>query len=302
MENSNEIVNNNSINEVNFDSISNLPSDSYNFLNNLAINPVVLVILIVVILFYFILFGTLKRDDNSNISPGTGSGFLEALIWSLFIILLLVNGVSYFFNTNVFASIKNIFSNTPELNIVLENTNNSIDGSVNPDAPEEEKVFENPLQKEVYHISDNKYNYNEAKAVCKAFDGELASYEQIEDAYEKGANWCSYGWSADQLALFPTNLKLWKKLQKKESNKNACGRPGINGGYIANPDIRFGVNCYGNKPLITSTERNLMKNSSITPKTKKDIEFDNMVKKFKYKLKDILVSPFNSQNWNEKYI
>ena len=119
MENSNKIVNNNSINEVNFDSISNLPSDSYNFLNNLAINPVVLVILIVVILFYFILFGTLKRDDNSNITPGTGSGFLEALIWSLFIILLLVNGVSYFFNTNVFASIKNIFSNTPELNIVL---------------------------------------------------------------------------------------------------------------------------------------------------------------------------------------
>ena len=300
MKNSNEIVNNNSINEVNFDSISNLPSDSYNFLNNLAINPVVLVILIIVILFYFILFGTLKRDDNSNISPGTGSGFLEALIWSLFIILLLVNGVSYFFNTNVFASIKNIFSNTPELNIVLENTNT--DGSVNPDAPEQEKVFENPLQKEVYHISDNKYNYNEAKAVCKAFDGELASYEQIEDAYEKGANWCSYGWSADQLALFPTNLKLWKKLQKKESNKNACGRPGINGGYIANPDIRFGVNCYGNKPLITSTERNLMKNSSITPKTKKDIEFDNMVKKFKYKLKDIIVSPFNSENWNEKYI
>ena len=29
--------------------------------------------------------------------------------------------------------------------------------------------------------------------------------------------------------------------------KHACGRPGINGGFIDNPYIKFGANCYGVK-------------------------------------------------------
>ena len=38
------------------------------------------------------------------------------------------------------------------------------------------------------------------------------------------------------------------KLQGDENLKNACGRPGINGGFIGNPNVRFGANCYGVKP------------------------------------------------------
>ena len=74
----------------------------------------------------------------------------------------------------------------------------------------------------------NKYTYDQAKAVCKAFDGDLAKYEQLEDAYDKGASWCSYGWSSNQLALYPTQKSTYDKLQEIKGHKNDCGRPGIN--------------------------------------------------------------------------
>ena len=61
----------------------------------------------------------------------------------------------------------------------------------------------------------NKYNYKEAKAVCKAYNAELADYNQVEAAYRDGAEWCSYGWSKDQLALFPTQKETYEKLKEK---------------------------------------------------------------------------------------
>ena len=289
--------NNFNLDEVKLNSLTNMPGNSINYLNNLAINPIVLFILLTVIILYFILFSSLNKE-NSDKEKG-GNGFLEALLWGLFILLLLLNGASYFLNTNIFATIKNLFSNEPELNISLQDSSIG-SGPVNPNAPESELVFENPIQKEVYHISGNNYSYNQAKAVCKAFDADLANYQQIEDAYEKGANWCSYGWSADQLALFPTNMKIWKKLQKEGSNPNACGRPGINGGYIANSNVKFGANCYGNKPFITNQEKHLMKTSSLIPETRKDKEFNNLVNFYKNHLKEKLVAPFNKENWNEE--
>lgn len=294
--------NNFNLDEVKIDSITNLPNESVNFLNNLAINPIVLISLVVIIGIYFIIFGSLKNTNNET--DKSGNNFLEAILWGLFILLLLINGASYFLNTNIFATIKNLFSNEPELNISLEdskfiNNGGGGGGNINPNAPESEQVFENPINKEVYHIPGNEYTYGQAKAVCKAFDAELANYEQIEDAYEKGANWCSYGWSADQLALFPTNMKIWKKLQKEGNNPNACGRPGINGGYIANPNVRFGANCYGNKPLITGEEKHLMETSSLVPKTQKEINFEKIVEFYRNKLREILVAPFNKNSWNE---
>lgn len=304
----NNIDNNNNnfnIDKINLDSISNLPNDSYNYINNLAINPIVLAILIIVIIVYFLLFGSLKNksdsgDGYSSTTKNNGGNFFEAILWGLFILLILLNGISYFFNANIFATIKNFFTATPELNISLKDSNLMTNGGlVNPNAPESEQIYENILEKEVYHISDNKYNYDQAKAVCKAFDGELANYEQLEEAYDKGASWCSYGWSADQLALFPTNLKLWKNLQKSDINKNACGRPGINGGYIANPNVKFGVNCYGNKPLITPLEKDMMENSSYGPKSEKEINFDKLVDYYKNNLRDIIIAPFDKKNWNE---
>ena len=80
--------------------------------------------------------------------------------------------------------------------------------------------------------------------------------------------------------------------------KNDCGRPGINGGYIANPNVRFGINCFGHKPKITDEEAKLMSESSIFPKTRAEIKFENNVEKWKRRLPNILVSPFNHNNWS----
>jgi hypothetical protein len=103
-------------------------------------------------------------------------------------------------------------------------------------------------KKQVYNISQNKYCYQEAQEVCQALDASLATYDQIAEAYNQGAEWCTYGWSADQMAFFPTQKSTYDRLAQNPNTKHACGRPGINGGYMANPALRFGVNCYGVKP------------------------------------------------------
>jgi len=102
-------------------------------------------------------------------------------------------------------------------------------------------------ENEVFNVSNNVYSYEEAQEVCTAFDASLATYDQIEHSYKNGGEWCNYGWSAGQMAFFPTQKKTWETLQKSEGTKHACGRPGINGGFIDNPYVRFGANCYGKK-------------------------------------------------------
>ena len=118
-----------------------------------------------------------------------------------------------------------------------------------------------PLQKHetIYVFSKGKhfYNYEEAKAVCKAYNSDLASYDQIEEAYNNKGEWCSYGWSKGQNVYYPTQKGSYDKLQKIPGHENDCGRPGINGGYIGNENAKFGVNCYGYKPAITSEEQKL---------------------------------------------
>jgi uncharacterized membrane protein YgcG len=105
-----------------------------------------------------------------------------------------------------------------------------------------------PGSPEVFNIGNNIYNYKEADEVCKAYGARLATYDEIENSYNNGAEWCNYGWSSDQMAYFPTQKSTWNELQKDDRLKNACGRPGVNGGYMANPNIRFGANCFGSKP------------------------------------------------------
>ena len=106
----------------------------------------------------------------------------------------------------------------------------------------------NVSDNEVFNVSNNVYSYEEAQKVCSAFDASLATYDQIEHSYKNGGEWCNYGWSDGQMAFFPTQKKTWETLQKSEGTKHACGRPGINGGFIDNPYVRFGANCYGKKP------------------------------------------------------
>lgn len=110
----------------------------------------------------------------------------------------------------------------------------------------EREVFD---KDEVFHINDQKYTYEQAKCKCSSYGAKLATYEQMVKAYNKGADWCSYGWNQGQRAYYPTQKCTWDKLQKGPKHlRNTCGFAGINGGYFANDKLKFGVNCWGVKP------------------------------------------------------
>ena len=91
---------------------------------------------------------------------------------------------------------------------------------------------------------------------------------------------------------------MGEHLQKIKGHENDCGRPGINGGYIDNPNVRFGINCYGHKPKITPWEAELMKNTPLYPVTQEELNFEKRVDYWLPRIKDILISPFNNKNWN----
>jgi hypothetical protein len=67
---------------------------------------------------------------------------------------------------------------------------------------------------------------------------------------------------------------------------------------MANPALKFGVNCYGKKPAIKPEEADLMKDTTPYPITMEDINFQNKVDYWKDKVNDILVAPFNYKNWS----
>ncbi len=100
------------------------------------------------------------------------------------------------------------------------------------------------------------------------------------------------------MALFPTQKDTWNYLQKVDGHENDCGRAGINGGYIANPNVRFGANCYGYKPKITQEEKDLMNTQPLYPRTLKDIKEEKLVDYWRQKIPDILVAPFNKNVWS----
>lgn len=143
--------------------------------------------------------------------------------------------------------------------------------------------------KQVFHIAENIFSYDEARAVCKANNSQLATLEQMIDAYEKGADWCNYGWSENQLALYPTQIESWTKNQSTYK-KNACGKVGVNGGYFKNKTNLFGANCFGIKPHKSH------KNVDSPPyQAMSDIDMQAAL----YSDKHYKIAPFNSSKWSE---
>jgi hypothetical protein len=198
--------------------------------------------------------------------------------------------MTYIFNTSVTATLKNIFTTTPEVDIILD--------SETPSAGMPSTVPEITRKPQVFHIPGNNYTFEDSKAICSAYGGRLATYSEMEDSYKEGADWCSFGWSDGQMAFYPTQTDKWEKLQKIEGHEHDCGRPGINGGYIDNPNVRFGANCFGYKPVITEKEMNQMGNTPLYPKTNKELQFDKNVDMWRKKLSEITVAPFNNKNWS----
>ena len=175
------------------------------------------------------------------------------IVISLFIIIFLI--ISYFIlSDSLFDTIKDKtdYGNYSNNNNNNKNNNNNNNNNNN-------YSDENIRGDEVFHLRDNVFNYEDAQAACRAYDARLANLEEVIKAYKDGGNWCSYGWSDGQLALYPTQKDFWEKLQNNSNTKYQCGVPGVNGGYFANSEYHFGANCFGKKPNESCSDKELRK-------------------------------------------
>jgi hypothetical protein len=159
-----------------------------------------------------------------------------------------------------------------------------------PEKPKPKGIF---VGSEVFHIDDQQFTYDEAPAVCGAYGAELATLEQIMEAYSKGAEWCGYGWSVGGMALYPTQLETWKRLQQEvdPGKRTFCGRPGVNGGYF-DPATKFGVNCFGFKPAGQFTPPGPVPGVDMT-------KYNSMVERFKRMLKTLTLDPYSRNEWSK---
>jgi hypothetical protein len=206
----------------------------------------------------------------STITGGDQMGLLEFVMIASLILIFVIFGMQYYNGVDMKASLPNIFK--PELDI-----------TVSSDKEEKQEEKEVQTQKETYHVT-GQFDYTNAKNMCRAYGGQLASIQNLTDAFNKGGEWCNYGWSDDGMALYPTQYSTWEKL-KESGRAEECGRPGVNGGYINNPSQKLGINCYGLKPAPPTDFKPTVFPPLPTPPTL-DLTMTNSV------------TPFNYTQWN----
>lgn len=261
------------------------------------LNPrIIILIIVVVVMVYFVvnaLAGGTSDNDNVNSTLFANVSILEIFLWAIFIVIVILNGFQYFFNTNITTQVTNLLSPKPKITITQA-----------VPAPKNGDLGAGPdlkMKKQVFHIPSNVYDYDNAKALCQAYDAKLATIDQMEEAYKSGAEWCSYGWSDKQMILYPTQKSTWDALQKSKdpAKKNSCGRPGVNGGYMADASLKVGVNCYGPKPNMNEPSSKLMASLQTVESGKMlNPEHEARVKEMKGKINDIVVAPFNKSAWS----
>jgi hypothetical protein len=256
---------------------------------------------------------TVTNMRNTLVSEQRTDSFYYVLIISMFVVLGLI---TYFFQPlksllqDTFYSVKRMIYPDPPIPPEVSETPEQSEKPLSPqdrpsglpgatEADPLTQVGANiPKREEVFHIHKNIYTYSDAAAVCRAFGADLATESQVNDAYKKGADWCSYGWIKGQNAVFPTQQSTYDSLQKGSAEqRTACGKPGINGGYFDNPDLRFGVTCYGMKPEKSSTDA-LTNNVIELPPSTDEIEFEKKVQKFREQLDTTTVNPWNRSTWS----
>lgn len=232
---------------------------------------------------------------NTPLFPTTMSSslpfFIGAVLILFFLIVLFHSQLSAFF-LYWYDQLRTLFgaapTTAPAQIEVVESSNDPATTSI------VEKVL--PGHKEVFNVASNRYTYTDAEPLCKALGAELATYDQVKSAWDSGADWCNYGWVKGQQAVYPTQTETWEKVQSgSEDQRNSCGRPGVNGGYFDNPELRFGVNCYGAKP--PQNDHDITQQVQGAPKSPGTIEFDNKVAHFKGEANTIGLNPFSSSVW-----
>jgi hypothetical protein len=263
------------------------------------------------------------QDIISNSSQSVFQKMGKYTYLILFIVLVLLVLIIYYYNSYIGKYVKKDLSGFRKLlnsgetevdNVEISmgysppQSLNDKPGSLIPDKKLDDKFdklikgkedSEETDKKQVFNISDNVYSYYDAMALCKAYDSELATAKQLKDAYDNKADWCNYGWTEGQLALYPTQKETWDKLQQgPKKHRNDCGKPGLNGGYFENPYLKFGVNCYGKKPKPTQKEKEIIKLSTNPYLTQKEKEFNEKVDYYKSQRYDTTILPFSKNNWS----
>lgn len=263
---------------------------------------VIVLILVVIAMAYFVINalaggGDTAETDNKESTLFANVSIIEIFLWAIFIVIVLLNGFQYFFNTNITTEISNLFSTKPEITISQAVPEDAA-GTAAADLGAGPSM---KMRKQVFHIPASIYDYDNAKALCNAYGADLANIDQMEEAHKSGAEWCSYGWSDNQMILYPTQKSTWDELQKSSdpAKKNSCGRPGINGGYFEDASKKLGVNCYGPKPDMNPSSSKLMASVQNYEAGKMlNPEHESRVKQMKDKINDIVIAPFNKGAWS----
>ena len=151
---------------------------------------------------------------------------------------------------------------------------------------------------EVFNVSKNTFTYYDAEPLCRALGAELATYDQVKEAWSKGADWCNYGWVKGQTAVYPIQEETYNKLQSgPEEDRSSCGMTGLNGGFFENPELKFGVNCYGVKPAQSDHDEEVLMRQGQIPRSVPSLEVDKKVQEFKKQINNLGLLPFNNDKW-----
>jgi hypothetical protein len=160
-------------------------------------------------------------------------------------------------------------------------------------------------EQEVFFVNadneGNKYKKENVENVCRGLDSKLATYSQLLDAVNKGANWCQYGWLNDN---------------SKDNNNNNNNKIDVYG-YTVNDDNtctpklndapsqpiteveEFGVNCFGVKPDM-DTEFKTQLTQKKQEKAKILEEEEAQEKEFLERVKGSDILPFNKDKWSSE--
>jgi hypothetical protein len=163
-------------------------------------------------------------------------------------------------------------------NTLDEEDNNNNNDNDNDDNDNDQNLKNN--SDEVFLISNQLYNWDEAKCKCESYGARLATKAELTESYNKGAHWCNYGWIDNSEAYYPVQqCELDRKVQnirnyydilknhyndsqkytlqmvnearnkmEREQSLEFCGKmAGLNGGQFA-PEVKFGATCFGKKP------------------------------------------------------
>jgi hypothetical protein len=260
----------------------------------------------------------IASNISSNIMPNAAknsSSFFSKMpsmthmiLMLLFAVIVILIGVFWRqigdgLNT-AYDKIRQAFGATPAPTPSLEEDKEDV--TQTPESPQSNTVHEKrlvekilPGRQEVFNISKNNYTYYDAEPLCKAMGAELATYEQVKQAYAKGADWCNYGWVKGQMAVYPTQTDTWEQLQQgSEDQRDACGTPGVNGGFFDNPELKFGVSCYGVKPEQKDHDATAIAQGQGSPLSPGQLDFEKKTSMFRGEANTIAILPFNKQTWS----